>query len=246
VVACSTIDVESPTRVPLEDAEDVLRTAYCERMFECPCEAGRLFESVDACMTQISAEVDALEQYVEVPGISYDPFCVGEKVDAFDALDCAREIGEDGECIRPCHVFHGEVGEGNRCKPTADGQYSDCNKRYRCQLDGCSPSEPDCTGSCVDPCKADGASPCPNCEEDEFCDSFGNCTPFLDVGDVCTGHEQCTSRFCDEELRCAPAPEAGAPCTDAAMCALDAHCDAATGTCKLDDAAFCTLPSAIE
>ncbi len=219
--ACDPIEVDGPSRIELEDAEAALRTAYCERMFACDCEAP-LFDGVDACMAQIETEVTALQQQPGGKNIYYDPHCLGEKVDAFDELGCEPADDESGQCMRPCAIYHGDGSKGDFCHRTADLRYSDCGKRWRCSVDICSDPDPTkCSGTCVDPCEL-GSAPCPDCDDDSYCETTtGTCIPLAGNGDACTDHGQCESEWCDEGT-CGERPDD-----------------------QVGDAAICTLPSDI-
>jgi hypothetical protein len=221
--ACDPIHVDKPSRIELDDAPAALRASYCERMFECACEGGRLFDSVDACMAEIEEELAALEQQPGGENIYFDPYCIGEKVDTFDELGCEPADDESGQCERPCAVYHGDGSKGGFCHVTADREYSTCGKRWRCQIDDCSNVDPTkCSGTCVDPCETNG-TPCPDCDDDSYCEqSTGVCIPLAGNGDACTGHAQCASEWC-------PDGECGERPDDA-----------------MQDAAICLLPSDIE
>ena len=230
VSGCDPIESEPPTKVALEDAEAVLETSYCERMFACDCET-RLFESVEACMDHVRMQIAALEQPPDIDGVVYDPYCLGEKVEAFDELACASvddEIEPQDEvgCSRPCLVYHGEVGKGQPCRTTADAVYSSCAKRWRCDVTDCTGDE--CSGVCVDPCAW--------APDDE--------APLRELGDSCTGHTQCASGFCPTGT-CARPPALGDACAEGGQCGAGAQCDPATSTCEATDALLCSTPSDI-
>jgi hypothetical protein len=252
VVGCDPIGLASARQVALADAEDVLETAYCERMFSCSCEEGRRFESVDACMIDIRAQVAALEAQPGGKSIFYDPFCLGEKVDAFDELGCALPSDDDdvAECERPCFIYHGDVREGRTCHTTEDGQYSDCSKRLVCGVTSCPDGEGvGCNGICVDPCENPNPSPCGACDAQSVCDEgSGTCVPLPELAPLdepCSGHTDCASGFCPAGF-CATLPVEGESCASGGMCVVGSRCDATTTTCVPADALFCSLPAEIE
>ena len=246
VVACDPLaatQIDPARQVALEDAEETLRAAYCERMFSCACEY-RLYTDVDACMDEVRTRVAILEQQPRVDGMFFDAYCLGEKVDELDELDCAPPPEDYGEeCERPCFLYHGDVHEGRLCHTPEGGAYSDCSKRLVCSVDNCTAGF-GCTGTCVDPCMDSTPSACGSCEDDELCDEgSGMCVPLPlpDLGEPCTGHSQCQSGFCPAGY-CAVVPGQGESCATSKICAQGTKCDELTMICVPGDALVCTLP----
>jgi hypothetical protein len=259
--ACDPVHVEDPTQVALADIEDTFETAYCERMFACTCDQGRYFEHMSDCAASLGYEADALRDQPPVAGIVYDPFCVGERVDALDELGCAAELDDEvAGCTRPCRILHGERAEGQSCTTTTDGNYSDCGKRLRCDVQECNDDR--CTGVCADPCAPSSDEGCGGCGALSYCDyEINECRPLPEEGKPCG-----SGSYCAEDLLCVTDPvdptialctargELGAACSGHNQCesgycpagactSLPGRGESCVGTRACDDGLQCDVTS---
>lgn len=57
--ACE-LEGDPPTLVPLAEADDAVREAYCERMFDCACAQGRRYDSLATCEAEVDERVAGL------------------------------------------------------------------------------------------------------------------------------------------------------------------------------------------
>ncbi len=236
--ACE-LEGDPPTLVPLATADDALHDAYCERMFDCSCEQGRTFDTLEDCRSAIDDQVANLRARAEATGLTYDPSCLGSLVDGLDELGCARtsEPQDDQECQSSCRSLHGSIAVGQRCTDYSGD--SDCASGLACTVDTCDEGSDvtQCTGVCTDPC----AGPCPGgCTPDQRCDyETLECVALPGLGDSCQESQCAAGLGClyDPEggAQCVTLPELGESCGQLGLCADTLRCEFdpldGTGTC---------------
>ncbi|MBC8072114.1 MAG: hypothetical protein IAG13_27585 [Deltaproteobacteria bacterium] len=264
MLACDADDGEFvPSTVAFDDIEEHFDRAYCERMFECQCEQGRWFESVGACEQSVRDQAEQLRAVPQGDGISYDPACVGARVDALDALGCATELDPAADdCASRCPIFHGERGVDEACSLDATNQYSDCAAGLSCNIQECDydpvTGAETCTGSCTDPCAPQPGGGCGTCDQDSYCDwNIEECVPLPRVGDSCSNSGRCFGdAFCDASAVCVAQVELGGPCSGHRQCesgycpagscaALPGRGDSCAGTNACADALACDFETQI-
>jgi hypothetical protein len=244
VWACELED-DPPTLVPLDQADEAIEKAYCERMFDCRCDQGRRFDEIAACREWVDERVAQLRDEAEQTGLAYDPACLGITVDRLDDLGCAASFGDDDDddtCTAPCFPLHGDVPVGGQCERADYGGYSNCAQGLECDIDECFDGET-CTGLCENPCFGECDE---DCGDDARCNE-GTCVPLPGIGQQCSEYG-CASglacRYDELDAQCVRLPELGDDCTDLGQCAEDLRCDrdpmTGEGTCigptKLGDA----------
>lgn len=241
--ACE-LEGDPPTQVPIAQADSILEEAYCERMFDCPCEQGRRFDTLEGCSANVREDIDALEARIEATGLTYDPTCLGAWVDALEDLGCSAVGSDDAgdECVPPCAILHGDVPIGGACRDF-NGD-SDCAQGLQCNVETCDGGD-SCSGTCIAPC--DG--PCPGgCADDERCDQETLvCEPLPQLGESCVESGCAPGLGCLYEddgssAQCVKLPGLGGSCVELLICKDELRCDLDPQTMT----AVCVGPSAID
>ena len=241
------------TLVACDDDEGIAESAYksgyaselCTLLFQCDCNLDMEFTSVQ-CDAIAEQSLDVRSQVAEINGLSYDGTCAQEQIDDLTALACSspsQQVGDDGDCERPCKVYYGPMRAGESCEYTAAGD--NCEQGSVCS-----------DGVCVNPC--DEIEParvgelCYSlaCEEGAWCDDSTPYAPIckafpgagqpcvdLNDGDYYPNYACGDGLVCDETTDpatpvCVALPAVGEPCPDG-DCAAGAYCDflAAEPTC---------------
>jgi len=229
VVACAD---DGPTRVSLAQAEGVVQEAFCEQLFECSCDGARRYDDIAQCREVVRAEVDEIKAAAANRSLTYDPTCVGARVDGLEELGCDAVLPEPPEagCDFPCRVLHGDVPFDGACSQF--GTFDDCAAGLDCEVDRCD-EEGDsavCTGRCVHPCYGG----CPeDCGDDARCDrERGRCVDLPGAGRRCDRFGLCDSdSICDYAAvpdpagQCVALPGAGGSCADFGRCAGGLRCN---------------------
>ena len=256
--------------IAVEDLRTRLASAFCDGIADC-CRAAALPYDAMSCK---STAVDTLELdplISDSPRVRYDPDAAGQCLDAYVAFlrGCVGtdEVPEsvNGPCTR---ALVGLVPPGGACVETNECARPDSGN-VSCQIDPtlamggtcvvtsaprhASVGEA-CSGSCddEDDCLGSpgpiGAAPAPTCfgSDGLYCNSAGNCQPFVADGGPCSLEGCQKQSYCDAGV-CTPKKPDGASCNDSRECAADRCLDptgnGVAGTCHqraIADARTCS------
>lgn len=260
-------EVSETREVALDDAEEVLRGALCERVTRCQCERWSAYSSVEECEEDLGEAFARL--YEHEATLAYDAACMGGYVQQLDDLGCSPVYTEPEACQRPCLLMHGELQVDEPCE-LYGSWISDCAQGLVC------------VGVCVDPCADDSTPhaglgddcferPCAEglvcnfeteacealpevgqecvqgeCAGDAFCDaedpldpmSTRRCFALRSLEASCRGHQQCDSGYCPAGI-CERLPREGDSCAGTGACSPGLDC--VEDICVPGDAVLCSV-----
>jgi hypothetical protein len=181
-------DDRDPRLVAESEVVDAFIDELCGPMFSCTCEGQTRYASREECRGQAAQGFARLRE--AAAGLTYDPTCYGELLEAIGELACKPGSATDDACVPTCAPYHGSRAEWASCEVLYGG-ISNCAQGLSCF-----------GGVCQDRCRSsDSGEPCgmQGCAEGLWCnyaESPPTCRMAAGQG------ESCAERACDEGLWC--------------------------------------------
>lgn len=216
--------------VSLDELQDALGHAYCERLARCG-----VYVSESACLQGAAPDLDQIVYSAAVGRIAYDGVAAAACVDAFAAAACdstsASVRVEPAVCAQ---AIRGLVADGATCyvgPECASG---------RCDQPAC--GDACCAGACLPTfARAEPGQSCADaeCVPSAYCTPQAICQPLLAQGEACGSSAQCGYELTCAGGACVPSANRGEPCAAGTCQDIGDRCDGATCVARSAERGAC-------